>query len=82
MIDCAWHLRGYGCHGCAASDSAVCVQDERPIKTPEVEEFSHDLYSDQRDELLVSTVTVGPNITDYEVCDMVQGLNFEGSNPD
>uniref|UniRef100_A0A671QSJ9 Collagen alpha-1(XI) chain-like n=1 Tax=Sinocyclocheilus anshuiensis TaxID=1608454 RepID=A0A671QSJ9_9TELE len=41
---------------------------ERPIKTPEVEELSDDLYADEHNELLVSTVTVGPNITDYEVC--------------
>ncbi len=44
------------------------MQEERPIKTPEVEEFSDDLYGDEHNELLVSTVTVGPNITDYEVC--------------
>lgn len=43
------------------------MQKERPIKTPEVEEFSDDLYGDEHNELLVSTVTVGPNITDYEV---------------
>lgn len=43
------------------------MQEERPIKTPEVEEFSDDLYGDENNELLVSTVTVGPNITDYEV---------------
>lgn len=47
------------------------VQEERPIKTPEVEEFSDDLYRDEHNELLVSTVTVGPNITDFEVCALV-----------
>lgn len=34
------------------------------MKTPEIEEYSDDfLY----DDLSTSTVTVGPNITDYEV---------------
>lgn len=47
------------------------MQEERPIKTPEVEEFSDDLYGDEHNELLVSTVTVSPNITDYEVCALV-----------
>lgn len=62
------------------------MQEERPIKTPEVEEFSDDLYGDEHNELLVSTVTVGPNITDYEVCALVSvsGLceRFRGDNPD
>lgn len=62
------------------------MQDERPIKTPEVEEFSDDLYGDEHNELLVSTVTVGPNITDYEVCALVSVSelceHFRGDNPD
>lgn len=53
------------------------MQDERPIKTPEVEELSDDLYSDQHDELLVSTVTVGSNISDYEVCAVVFRLGLK-----
>lgn len=62
------------------------MQEERPIKTPEVEEFSDDLYGDEHNELLVSAVTVGPNITGYEVCALVSvsGLceHFQGDNPD
>ncbi|KAA0705379.1 Collagen alpha-1(XI) chain [Triplophysa tibetana] len=55
------------------------VQDERPIKTPEVEEFSDDLYSDKHDELLVSTATVGPNITDYEIMEYDEFRNHSDS---
>ncbi|TRY90262.1 hypothetical protein DNTS_005119 [Danionella cerebrum] len=43
------------------------VEEEQPIKSPQVEEFNDDLYRDHHDELLVSTVTVAPNITDYEL---------------
>ncbi|KTF91352.1 hypothetical protein cypCar_00004056 [Cyprinus carpio] len=50
-----------------SESSKMEVEEERPIKTPEVEEFSDDLYGDEHNELLVSTVTVGPNITDYEI---------------
>lgn len=64
----------------------VGVQEERPIKTPEVEEFSDDLYGDEHNELSVSTVTVGTNITDFEVCalDSVSRLceHVRGDNPD
>uniref|UniRef100_A0A8C2E8U9 Collagen, type V, alpha 3a n=1 Tax=Cyprinus carpio TaxID=7962 RepID=A0A8C2E8U9_CYPCA len=54
------------------------TEEERPIKTPEVEEFSDDLYRDEHNELLVSTVTVGPNITDFEILENDEFQN--GSN--
>ena len=44
---------------------------ERPAEKPEVEELEDDLYRDLYDDLSVSTVTVGPNITDYEVRSMI-----------
>lgn len=44
--------------------SFIGFQQDQPVKTPEIEEYSDDfLY----DDLSTSTVTVGPNITDYEV---------------
>ncbi|KAL1278593.1 hypothetical protein QQF64_025266, partial [Cirrhinus molitorella] len=55
------------------------VEGERPIKTPEVEEFSDDLYGDEHNELLVSTVTVGPNITDYEILEYDEFKNDSNS---
>lgn len=43
------------------------VEEERPAKEPVVEELDKDLYRDLYNDLSVSTVTVGPNITDYEM---------------
>ena len=43
---------------------SAAVQEDRPLKRPVVEEYSD---SDLYDDLSVSTVTVGPNVTDYEV---------------
>lgn len=34
---------------------------------PVVEEYGDDLFKDLYDDLSVSTVTVGPNVTDYMV---------------
>lgn len=45
----------------------VGVQEDKPARKPVVEEYGDDFYSDLYDDLSVSTVTVGPNITDYEV---------------
>lgn len=39
------------------------LQEKKPPKKPVVEEYGDDLY----DDLSVSTVTAGPNVTDYEV---------------
>uniref|UniRef100_A0A668AYK6 Collagen, type V, alpha 3a n=1 Tax=Myripristis murdjan TaxID=586833 RepID=A0A668AYK6_9TELE len=41
--------------------------EDKPVRKPVVEEYGDDFYSDLYDDLSVSTVTVGPNITDYEV---------------
>lgn len=43
------------------------LQEGKPVMKPLVEEFGDDLYRDLYDDLSVSTVTVGPNVTDYEV---------------
>lgn len=47
---------------------SLCVglQEDKPVKEPVMEEHG-DLYGDLYDDLSVSTVTVGPNVTDYEV---------------
>lgn len=45
----------------------VCLQETRPVTKPVVEEYGDDLYADLYDDLSVSTVTVGPNVTEYEV---------------
>lgn len=43
------------------------LQEAAPLIEPMVEEYGDDLYKDLYDDLSVSTVTVGPNVTDYEV---------------
>ncbi len=45
----------------------VGLQENKPVKKPVVEEYEDDLYGDLYDDLSVSSVTVGPNITEYEV---------------
>lgn len=40
---------------------------ERPPRKHVVEEFEEFDYSDLYDDLSTSTVTVGPNVTEYEV---------------
>lgn len=45
----------------------ICLQESKPVKKPVVEEYGDDLYADLYDDLSVSTVTVGPNVTEYEV---------------
>lgn len=45
----------------------VGLQEGKPVKKPLVEEYGDDLYGDIYDDLPVSTVTVGPNVTEYEV---------------
>lgn len=42
-------------------------QVERTLKKPVVEEFEEFDYSDFYDDVSVSTVTAGPNVTKYEV---------------
>lgn len=42
-------------------------QEERTPKKPVVEEFEEFDYSDFYDDVSVSTVTAGPNVTEYEV---------------
>lgn len=42
------------------------LQEDKPVK-PVVEEYGDDLYRDLYDDLTVSTVTVGPNVTEHEV---------------
>lgn len=49
-------------------DSAL--QGGAPLTQPLVEEDGDDLYKDLYDDLSVSTVTAGPNVTDYEVSRM------------
>lgn len=39
------------------------LQEDTPVREPVVEEYEDDLLED----LSVSTVTVGPNVTEYEV---------------
>lgn len=48
-------------------NSRVGLQEDKPVKKPVVEEYGDDLYRDLYDDLSVSTVTVGPNVTEYEV---------------
>lgn len=43
------------------------MQEERLDKKPQMEEFHDNFYGDLYDDLDVSMVTVGPNISDYEV---------------
>lgn len=45
----------------------VGLQEGKPVTKPVVEEYGDDLYRDLYDDLSVSTVTVGPNVTEYEV---------------
>ena len=45
----------------------VGLQEGKPVTKPMVEEYGDDLFGDLYDDLSVSTVTVGPNVTDYEV---------------
>lgn len=43
------------------------MQEERLDKKPQMEEFDDNFYGDLYDDLAVSMVTVGPNISEYEV---------------
>lgn len=43
------------------------LQEGASLIKPVVEEHGDDLYKDLYDDLSVSTVTVSPNVTDYEV---------------
>lgn len=43
------------------------LQEDKPVKKPVLEEYGDDLYRDLYDDLTVSTVTVGPNVTEHEV---------------
>ena len=45
----------------------VVLQEGKPATKPVVEEYGDDLFRDLYDDLSVSTVTVGPNVTEYEV---------------
>lgn len=45
----------------------VGLQEDKPVEMPVVEEYGDDLYKDLYDDLTVSTVTVGPNVTEHEV---------------
>ncbi|KAG5832804.1 hypothetical protein ANANG_G00295030 [Anguilla anguilla] len=51
------------------------VQVDRRPKQPEVEEFGEDFYSDLYDDLSVSTVTVAPNVTEYEIIEYEDYIN-------
>lgn len=53
----------------AMTHLSLCVglQEDKSVKRPVVEEYGDDLYGDLYDDLSVSTVTVGPNVTEYEV---------------
>lgn len=43
------------------------LQEERTPKKHLAEEFEEFDYSDLYEDLSISTVTAGPNVTDYEV---------------
>lgn len=43
----------------------VGLQEGKPVTKPV--EYEDDLYKDLYDDLSVSSVTVGPNVTEYEV---------------
>ncbi len=45
----------------------IGLQEGKIVIKPVEEEYGNDLYRDLYDDLSVSTVTVGPNITEYEV---------------
>lgn len=45
----------------------VDLQEDTPVKKPVIEEHGADLYEDLYDDPSVSTITEGPNVTDYEV---------------
>lgn len=45
----------------------VGLQEDKSVKKPVVEEYGDDLYRDLYDDLAVSMVTVGPNVTEHEV---------------
>lgn len=59
-------LHGFCYHGSDLKRSGL-VQEERLDKKPQMEEFHDNFYGDLYDDLDVSMVTVGPNISDYEV---------------
>uniref|UniRef100_A0A8C9SH74 Collagen, type V, alpha 3a n=1 Tax=Scleropages formosus TaxID=113540 RepID=A0A8C9SH74_SCLFO len=46
-----------------------------PVSTPEPEEFEDDFFSNMYDDISVSTVTVGPNITKYETLEYEEMKN-------
>ncbi|KAG8006874.1 Collagen alpha-1(XI) chain, partial [Nibea albiflora] len=48
-------------------ESKVTEEEGKPVTKPVVEEYEDDLYKDLYDDLSVSSVTVGPNVTDYEI---------------
>ena len=72
-------LQGDSRHG---SGVTLCPasQAERPVKEAEVEEYGDDFYGDAYDDLSVSTVAVGPNVTDYDVS-CLDGRNHAGAQP-
>lgn len=47
--------------------NAFRLQEGAPLVKPLVEDYGDDLYKDLYDDLAVSTVTLGQNLTDYEV---------------
>lgn len=51
-------------------------QVERAPKKHVVEEFEEFDYSDLYDDMSVSTVTAGPNVTDYEVSSKKGDMSF------
>uniref|UniRef100_A0A3Q3S7N0 Collagen, type V, alpha 3a n=1 Tax=Mastacembelus armatus TaxID=205130 RepID=A0A3Q3S7N0_9TELE len=62
----------------AVTHLGLCVglQGDKPVKEPVVEEYGHDLYGHlYDDDISVSTVTVGPNITEYEVLEYEDNKN-------
>lgn len=63
-------------HACFLTLS-ICVQEEKPVKKPEVEEDTEDIYGSPYHDLSVSTVTVGTNISEYEVRAGVQCRTWE-----
>ncbi|CDQ77544.1 unnamed protein product [Oncorhynchus mykiss] len=50
----------------ALPESKVTEEEERLDKKPQMEEFDDNFYGDLYDDLAVSMVTVGPNISEYE----------------
>ncbi|CAB1341835.1 unnamed protein product [Coregonus sp. 'balchen'] len=51
----------------ALPESKVTEEEERPDKKPQMEEFDENFYGELYDDLEVSMVTMGPNISGYEI---------------